>query len=276
MSSYYLLARSDGTRDLGSQAGRFNVAEAVGLERAMPVAPEHDGATTPLVRVHASPAQTGHAISDDLSLALGLDTGFRLFEIEVDPKVAGAEVDGRSGRSVQASDVKVVVEVPAWWAYGPSGRRMSGFVAKISRLDLEEFAALRQGSHHGTRARQARREALGVADTAINESGRQGAAMLARAYARAAAYRSADPQDVFAAVSPLLTEVAHGLVAADLIHRDDLETLFWPWHDVIGWPREIGEDEPYPNLAEVEAAAQPGRGGRTGVTRRRTRTASAR
>ncbi len=276
MSSYYLLARSDGTRDLGSAAGRFNVLAAVGADRAAPPATEHDGSTTPLVRVHISPAQTGHAISDDLTLALGLDTSFRLFEVDIDPSVPGAEVDSRVGRSVAVSDMRVVVEAPAWWAYGPSGRRVAGFVARVSRLDLEELASLRHGSHQSGRARAARREALGLADVAIAESGRQGAAMLARAYARAAAYRSADPQDVFAAISPLLTEVAHGLVAADLLHRDDVETLFWPWQDVVGWPREIGEDDPYPNLSASGEATPTGASPRIGSNRRRTRATSAR
>ncbi len=99
--------------------------------------------------------------------------------------------------------------------------------------------------------------ALAAADSAIGDSGRSGAARLARGYARAATYGTWEKDSALSHAASAAGDVAYVLTVADLLEEDVVDRLaHWlaPEIPEIGFG---GEDEEYPKPGQPEHEPEP-------------------
>ena len=256
MATYYVIARMDGTRQIGPDRQVVDLAAA--LERGITqfiVQPADDDEEQPAAAaepygllLHPEPAETGLGIGDDMTLTLGVDGAFRLFQLQAVPApehyVPASSV---GAEAIFTREFLATAEVPAWWAYGPSGRRVMGLLFALSGLKREQLDAIgRRIDGAGLGFARDKFDALGKADSAINAAGRSGAARLARGYARAATYGTWDKDSALSHAASAAGDVAYVLTVADLLEEDVLDRLaHWlaPELAEIGYG---GEDEEYP------------------------------
>ena len=263
MATYYVIARMDGTRQIGPDRQIVDLAAA--LERgitqflALPAADEDDEQTASAgepygLLLHPEPAQAGLGIADDMTLTLGVDGAFRLFQLQAVPapehytpaSAVGAE-------AIFTREFLATAEVPAWWAYGPNGRRVLGQHYALAGLKREQLDAIgRRIDAAGLTFARDKFDALSAADSAIGEAGRSGAARLARGYARAATYGTWEKDSALSHAASAAGDVAHVLTVGDVLPEDTLDRLTkWLAPEIpdIGFG---GEDEEYPKPGQPE------------------------
>ena len=255
MATYYVIARMDGTRQIGPDRQVVDLAAA--LERGITqfiVQPSDDDEAAAAddepygLLLHPEPAQTGLGIADDMTLTLGVDGAFRVFQLQAVPAPEHYTPASSVGaEAIFTREFLAIAEVPAWWAYGPSGRRVMGLLFALGGLKREQLDAIgRRIDGAGLGFARDKFGALGAADTAIGASGRAGAARLARGYARAATYGTWDKDSTLSHAASAAGDVAYVLTVADLIEEDVVDRLaHWlaPELAEIGYG---GEDEEYP------------------------------
>jgi hypothetical protein len=259
MATYYVIARMDGTRQVGPDRQTVDLADALqrGITHFIQV-PELDEDERPAdpygLLVHPEPAQAGLGIADDMTLTLGVDGAFRLFQLQAVPAPDHFTPSSAVGSAaIVTREFLVVGEVPSWWAYGPHGRNVLGLIYALTGLKREELDAIgRRIDGAGLDFARVKFEALGEADRVIAESGRTGAARLARGYARAATYGTWDRDSALGHAASLAGDIAHVMSVGDLVSDQTLFKLT-AWlrpqiHDLM----PVGEGEPYGTLPKGE------------------------
>jgi hypothetical protein len=257
MATYYVIARMDGTRQIGPDRQVVDLAAA--LERGITqfvVQPSADGGDDPAapagepygLLLHPEPPQTGLGIADDMTLTLGVDGAFRLFQLQAVPAPEHYVPAPTVGaQAIFTREFLATAEVPAWWAYGPSGRRVMGLLFALSGLKREQLDQVgRRIDAAGLKFAKDKFDALSAADSAIAGAGRSGAARLARGYARAATYGTWEKDSALSHAASAAGDVAYVLTVADLLEEDVLDRLaHWLSPEIaeIGFG---GEDEEYP------------------------------
>jgi hypothetical protein len=269
MATYYVIARMDGTRQIGPDRQVVDLAAA--LERGITqfivetaAEPEEERATDAErepygLLLHPEPAQTGLGIADDMTLTLGVDGAFRLFQLQAVPApehyVPASSV---GAQAIVTREFLATAEVPAWWAYGPSGRRVLGLLYALSGLKREQLDRIgRRIDAAGLEFAKDKFDALAAADNAIADSGRSGAARLARGYARAATYGTWDKDSALSHAASAAGDVAYVLTVADLLEEDVVDRLaHWLAPEIaeIGFG---GEDEEYPKPGQPADDLEP-------------------
>ncbi|HWG25484.1 hypothetical protein [Actinospica sp.] len=263
MATYYVIARMDGTRQIGPDRQVVDLAAA--LERgitqfiaetaAEPDEERAEGEREPYgLLLHPEPAETGLGIADDMTLTLGVDGAFRVFQLQAVPipeHFVPASAVG--AQAIFTREFLATAEVPAWWAYGPSGRRVLGLLYALSGLKREQLDRIgRRIDAAGLAFARDKFDALAAADTAIGGAGRPGAARLARGYARAATYGTWEKDSALSHAASAAGDVAYVLTVADLLQEDVVDRLaHWlaPEIPEIGFG---GEDEEYPKPGQPE------------------------
>jgi hypothetical protein len=252
MATYYVIARMDGTRQIGPDRQVVDLAAA--LERGIPTfltppaAEAEADSSSPAepygLLLHPEPAQAGLGIADDMTLTLGVDGAFRLFQLQAVPApehfVPASSV---GAQAIVTREFLAIAEVPAWWAYGPNGRRVLGLLFALSNLKREQLDRVgKRIDSAGLNFARHKFAALGAADSAISESGRAGAARLARGYARAATYGTWDKDSALSHAASAAGDLAYVLTVGDLIEEDYADHL-------SGWLA--------PEVADVGYAGEP-------------------
>jgi hypothetical protein len=268
MATYYVIARMDGTRQIGPDRQVVDVAAALergitqfvvqpaadtdedgdGDEQAKPAAEPYG------LLLHPEPAQTGLGIADDMTLTLGVDGAFRLFQLQAVPAPEHYTPASSVGaEAIFTREFLATAEVPAWWAFGPNGRRVLGLLYALSGLKREQLDQIgRRIDAAGLNFARDKFDGLGAADQAIAASGRSGAARLARGYARAATYGTWEKDSTLSHAASAAGDVAYVLTVGDLLEEDMLDRLSrWlaPEIPEIGFG---GEDEEYPKPGQPE------------------------
>ena len=267
MATYYVIARMDGTRQIGQDRQIVDLAAA--LERgitqflALPAADEDDEETAAPgepygLLLHPEPAQAGLGIADDMTLTLGVDGSFRLFQLQAVPapehytpaSAVGAE-------AIFTREFLATAEVPTWWAYGPNGRQVLGLLYALGGLQREQLDRIgRRIDAAGLDFARDKFDALAAADGAIGESNRSGAARLARGYARAATYGTWEKDSALSHAASAAGDVAYVLTVGDLLPENVVDRLAkWLAPEIadIGFG---GEDEEYPKPGQPEVDDQ--------------------
>jgi len=262
MATYYVIARMDGTRQIGPDRQIVDLAAA--LERGItqflvePTADEDDeqtGSAEPYgLLLHPEPAQAGLGIGDDMTLTLGVDGSFRLFQLQAVPApehfVPASSV---GAKSIVTREFLATAEVPAWWAYGPNGRRVLGLLYALAGLKRDQLDKIgRRIDAAGLGFAKDKFDALAAADNAIAESGRSGAARLARGYARAATYGTWEKDSALSHAASAAGDVAYVLTVGDQLPEamvDRLAQWLAPEIPEIGFG---GDDEEYPKPGQPE------------------------
>jgi hypothetical protein len=249
MATYYVIARMDGTRQVGPDRQVVDLAAA--LERGITSfltepadSAEHPSGEPYGLLVHPEPAQTGLGIADDMTLTLGVDGAFRLFQLQAVPApehfVPASSV---GAQAIVTREFLATAEVPAWWAYGPNGRRVLGLLYALGNLKREQLDRIgKRIDGAGLAFARHKFDALAAADSAITESGRAGAARLARGYARAATYGTWDKDSALSHAASAAGDLAYVLAVGDLIEEDFADHL-------AGWLA--------PEIADVGFAGDP-------------------
>lgn len=228
MATYYVIARLDGTRFTGSGRVRVDLSDALrrgvtyfvpGPSTAVDADEDSDEQREPVgLLLHPDPAQAGLGIVDDMTLSLGVDGGFRLFQLQAVPAPENYVPTSEVGAAAIVSrEFLVLAEVPAWWAYGPNGRQVGGLLEAIAGLDRAELEAIGARVDAEPDAALDRFAILTAADGEIAATGRIGAARLARGYARAATYRSWERNPALGRAASFAGDVAHVLTVGDRI-----------------------------------------------------------
>jgi len=232
MATYYVIARVDGTRQVGPDRQTVNLAEA--LERGIthfiqvPELDEDERTPDPYgLLVHPDPAQAGLGVADDMTLTLGVDGAFRLFQLQAVPAPEHFTPSSAVGaQAIVTREFLAVAEVPAWWAYGPHGRDVLGLIYALTGLKREELDAIgRRIDGAGLQFARIKFDALAAADRYIAEAGRTGAARLARGYARAATYGTWDRDSALGHAASLAGDIAHVMSVGDLVPEQILDSL---------------------------------------------------
>ena len=269
MATYYVIARMDGTRQIGQDRQIVDLAAA--LERgitqflALPAADADEDGDEPKsagepygLLLHPEPAQAGLGIADDMTLTLGVDGAFRLFQLQAVPapehytpaSAVGAE-------AIFTREFLATAEVPVWWAYGPNGRQVLGLLFALGGLQREQLDRIgRRIDAAGLDFARDKFDALAAADNAIAESGRSGAARLARGYARAATYGTWEKDSALSHAASAAGDVAYVLTVGDQLPEDTFDRLAkWLAPEIaeIGFG---GEDEEYPKPGQPEPEEQ--------------------
>ena len=196
MATYYVIARMDGTRFVGPDHHKVDLYDA--LERAVttfiPSAwQEHDALSVdddeasaksevPVgLLVYPDPAQAGLGIADDMTLSLGIDGGFRLFQLQAVPAPEHYTPSSAIGaQAIVTREFLVVAEVPGWWAYGPHGRHVNGLISSVSNLERHQVDQIGIGLERADVIFEVdRREVLDAADLELLRHDRVGAARVA-------------------------------------------------------------------------------------------------
>jgi hypothetical protein len=266
MATYYVIARMDGTRQIGHDRQIVDLAAA--LERgitqflAQPTAPDEDEQSAPAgepygLLLHPEPAQAGLGIADDMTLTLGVDGSFRLFQLQAVPAPEHfIPASAVGAKSIVTREFLATAEVPTWWAYGPNGRRVLGLLYALSGLKREQLDAIgRRIDAAGLAFAKDKFDALAAADGAIGESNRSGAARLARGYARAATYGTWEKDSALSHAASAAGDVAYVLTVGDLLSEEVLDRLAkWLAPEIaeIGFG---GEDEEYPKPGQHDEPA---------------------
>ena len=233
MATYYVIARMDGTRLVGPDRQTLDLAEALrrGITHFINV-PELDEdekkPTEPYgLLVHPDPAQAGLGIADDMTLTLGVDGNFRLFQLQAVPAPEHFTPSSEVGAQATVTrEFLVIDEVPSWWAYGPNGRYVLGLLFDLTNLNRAELDAIgHRIDAAGLEFAKVKFDVLGRADRAISEHGRTGAARLARGYARAATYGTWDRDSALSHAATLAGDLAHVITVGDVIEESATEAL---------------------------------------------------
>jgi hypothetical protein len=266
MATYYVIARIDGTRQIGPDRQVVDLAAA--LERGITqfiveTAPEPDeeraeGERAPYgLLLHPEPAQAGLGIADDMTLTLGVDGAFRLFQLQAVP-IPEHFVPASSvgAQAIFTREFLATAEVPAGWAYGPNGRQVLGLLYALAGLQREQLDRIgRRIDAAGLGFAKDKFDALAAADGAIADSGRAGAARLARGYARAATYGTWEKDSALSHAASAAGDVAYVLTVGDVLSEEVLDRLSqWLAPEIaeIGYG---GDDEEYPKPGQPEVEA---------------------
>jgi hypothetical protein len=260
MATYYVIARMDGTRQVGPDRQTVDIADALGRGIThfiqVPDLDEDERPADPYgLLVHPEPAQTGLGIADDMTLTLGVDGSFRLFQLQAVPAPEHFMPSSAVGaQSIVTREFLVIGEVPAWWAYGPHGRNVLGLIYALTGLKREELDAIgRRIDSAGLEFARVKFDALAVADKVIAESGRTGAARLARGYARAATYGTWDRDSALGHAASLAGDIAHVMSVGDLVPEDLLNSLNNWLKPQIHELMPVGDGPAYGTLPEEPA-----------------------
>jgi len=264
MATYYVIARMDGTRQIGPDRQVVDLAAA--LERGITTfltqpAEAAEGSGEPYgLLLHPEPAQSGLGIADDMTLTLGVDGAFRLFQLQAVPApehfVPASSV---GAQAIVTREFLAIAEVPAWWAYGPNGRRVLGLLFALGNLTRDQLDRIgKRIDGAGLNFARHKFDALAAADSAINRSGRAGAARLARGYARAATYGTWEKDSALSHAASAAGDLAYVLTVGDLIEED------YPDHLASWLAPEIADvgfagdalDYPKPGQPEFEPEAE--------------------
>jgi hypothetical protein len=269
MATYYVIARMDGTRQIGQDRQIVDLAAA--LERgitqflALPAAAvADDEETAPSgepygLLLHPEPAQAGLGIADDMTLTLGVDGSFRLFQLQAVPAPEHyIPASAVGAKAIVTREFLATAEVPVWWAYGPNGRQVLGLLHALGGLQREQLDRIgRRIDAAGLDFARDKFDALAAADNAIADSNRSGAARLARGYARAATYGTWEKDSALSHAASAAGDVAYVLTVGDLLSEQVLDRLAkWltPEISEIGFG---GEDEEYPKPGQPEVEPEP-------------------
>ena len=268
MATYYVIARVDGTRQIGHDRQIVDLAAA--LERgitqflAQPSAHEDDEAAKPAdepygLLLHPEPAQAGLGIADDMTLTLGVDGSFRLFQLQAVPAPEHyIPASAVGAKAIVTREFLAIAEVPVWWAYGPNGRQVLGLLFALGGLQREQLDRIgRRIDAAGLDFARDKFDALAAADSAIAGSNRSGAARLARGYARAATYGTWEKDSALSHAASAAGDVAYVLTVGDLLPEAVLDRLAkWlaPELAEIGFG---GEDVEYPKPGQPEVDDEP-------------------
>jgi hypothetical protein len=263
MATYYVIARMDGTRQVGPDRQVVDLSDVLarGITHfiQVPDLAEDELPADPYgLLVHPDPAQAGLGIADDMTLTLGVDGAFRLFQLQAVPAPEHFTPSSAVGaQSIVTREFLVTGEVPVWWAYGPHGRNVLGLILALTALRREELDTVgRRIDSAGLDFARVKFEALGVADRVIADSGRTGAARLARGYARAATYGTWDRDSALGHAASLAGDLAHVMTVGDLVTEDLVESLTRWLKPQIVELRTAGDAEDYPEPAQLVAEAE--------------------
>jgi hypothetical protein len=261
MATYYVIARMDGTRQVGPDRQTVDLADA--LQRGIthfiqvPELPQDEQQSDPYgLLVHPEPAQAGLGIADDMTLTLGVDGSFRLFQLQAVPIPEHYTPRSAVGsQAIVTREFLAVAEVPAWWAYGPFGRNVLGLIYAVGSLKREELDAVgRRIDSAGLEFARVKFDALAAADKVIAESGRTGAARLARGYARAATYGTWDRDSALGHAASLAGDIAHVMSVGDLISENLLNSLTNWLKPQIQELLPVGDGAAYGTVVQPEGA----------------------
>jgi hypothetical protein len=202
--------------------------------------------------VHPEPAQAGLGIADDMTLTLGVDGAFRLFQLQAVPAPEHFTPSSAVGsQAIVTREFLVVAEVPSWWAYGPHGRDVLGLIYSLGTLKREELDAIgRRIDGAGLDFARVKFDALAAADKVIAESGRTGAARLARGYARAATYGTWDRDSALGHAASLAGDIAHVMSVGDVVSEQVVDSLTRWLKPQIHELLPVGDGAPYGTLPE--------------------------
>jgi hypothetical protein len=259
MATYFVIARMDGTRQVGPDRQVVNLSEA--LERGIthfiqvPELDEDEQTPDPYgLLVHPDPAQAGLGIADDMTLTLGVDGSFRLFQLQAVPVPEYFTPSSAVGaRSIVTREFLAVGEVPAWWAYGPNGREVLGLIHALTAMRREQLDAIgHRTDSAGLDFARVKFEALAAADRVIADAGRTGASRLARGYARAATYGTWDRDSALGHAASLAGDLAHVMTVGDLLPDGPVESMTkWLAPELFDIPT-AGDGPDYPEPATEE------------------------
>lgn len=275
MATYYVIARADGTRQIGPDRQTIDFAEV--MQRGItyfinvPELEEDDKSDEPYgLLAYPEPAQAGLGIADDMTLTLGVDGSFRLFQLQAVPAPEHFTPSSEVGaKAIVTREFLVVDEVPAWWAYGPHGRYVLGLLfdlGALKRAELDEIGHRIDAA--GLDFARVKFDVLAHADRAITETGRTGAARLARGYARAATYGTWDRDSALSHAASLAGDLAHVLTVGDQVEEEVADALARWLKPQINELRLVGggaeyavatvveDDEPYEDEELDEDEAQ--------------------
>jgi hypothetical protein len=264
MATYYVIARMDGTRQVGPDRQIVDLAEA--LERGIthfiqvPELDEDERTDEPYgLLVHPEPAQAGLGIADDMTLTLGVDGAFRLFQLQAVPAPEHFTPSSALGSAaIVTREFLAVGEVPAWWAYGPHGRGVLGLIYALTGLKREELDAIgRRIDSAGLTFAKVKFDSLAAADKYIAESGRTGASRLARGYARAATYGTWDRDSALGHAASLAGDIAHVMSVGDLVPERALDSLTDWLKPQIDDLMPVGEGAAYGTVRQEEDEEHP-------------------
>jgi hypothetical protein len=266
MATYYVIARMDGTRQIGPDRQVVDLGAA--LERGItqflvePAADEDAEEPVPVgepygLLLHPEPAQAGLGIADDMTLTLGVDGAFRLFQLQAVPAPEHYTPASSVGaQAIFTREFLATAEVPAWWAYGPNGRQVLGLLYALAALQREQLDRIgRRIDAAGLGFAKDKFDALAAADGAIADAGRAGAARLARGYARAATYGTWEKDSALSHAASAAGDVAYVLTVGDVLSEEVLDRLSqWLAPEIaeIGFG---GDDEEYPKPGQPEVEA---------------------
>jgi hypothetical protein len=268
----------DGTRFVGPDHHKVDLQEA--LARAVTTFipttwQEHDPLTmdddeaAPASEVpvgllaYPDPAQAGLGVADDMTLSLGIDGGFRLFQLQAVPAPEHYTPSSAVGnQAIVTREFSVVAEVPAWWAYGPHGRYVNGLITAVANLGREQIDQIGAALERPDVIFEVdRREVLDAADLELLRHERGGAARLARGYARAATYRAWDHDSGLSRAASLVGDLAHVTVVGDVLTEEQLDTLARRLAPFVTEVRPAGEALPYASVAAEDDADVDGADG---------------
>ncbi len=272
MATYYVIARMDGTRFVGPDHHKVDLYDA--LERGVttfipstwqdhdPLSVDDDEASpksdVPVgLLVYPDPAQVGLGIADDMTLSLGIDGGFRLFQLQaVSAPEHYTPSSAVGAKAIVTREFLVVAEVPGWWAYGPHGRHVNGLITAVSNLERQQVDQIGTGLERPDVIFEVdRREVLDAADLELLRHDRVGAARVARGYARAATYRAWDRDAGLSRAASLIGDLAHATVVGDVLSEDQLALLLKKLTPHISEVMPAGEMEAYGSVAEEAAGS---------------------
>jgi hypothetical protein len=256
MATYYVIARLDGTRQVGPDRQTVDLSDALarGITHFIQVPELDEDERTPDpygLLVHPEPAQAGLGIADDMTLTLGVDSAFRLFQLQAVPAPEHFTPSSAVGaQAIVTREFLAVAEVPAWWAYGPHGRHVLGLIHVLAGLKREELDAIgRRIDSAGLEFAKVKFNALSVADRYIAETGRTGAARLARGYARAATYGTWDRDSALGHAASLAGDIAHVMSVGDQVPTSTLDSLNAWLNPQVTDLLAVGDGPEYPTSA---------------------------
>ncbi|NUR62740.1 MAG: hypothetical protein HOV87_29405 [Catenulispora sp.] len=207
--------------------------------------------------VYPDPAQAGLGIADDMTLSLGIDGGFRMFQLQAVPAPEHYTPSSAIGaKAIVTREFLVVAEVPAWWAFGPHGRHVNGLITAVANLGRQQVDQIGAGMERPDVIFEVdRREVLDAADLELMRHDRVGAARVARGYARAATYRAWDRDAGLSRAASLIGDLAHATVVGDVLSEDQLNLLLKKLTPHISEIMPAGEMEAYGAVAEEDIDA---------------------
>jgi len=185
-----------------------------------------------------------------------VDGSFRLFQLQAVPIPEHYTPRSAVGsQAIVTREFLAVAEVPAWWAYGPFGRNVLGLIYAVGSLKREELDAVgRRIDSAGLEFARVKFDALAAADKVIAESGRTGAARLARGYARAATYGTWDRDSALGHAASLAGDIAHVMSVGDLISENLLNSLTNWLKPQIQELLPVGDGAAYGTVVQPEGA----------------------